>query len=246
MGLINMHLIFLTSFLLLPKLFSMTIVSAAMWWYLEQGGKGRLAMATTPARRSITLPPEYRHTSAWLRTSCSCSERDAILHTHTVDACRLLKTTTNKSDDTHAQYLRSVYSTSTRNKNSFALIFLHRLAFLLCLKWTFFWMLFSGSWHKVLYLKCCCATTPTSDHLIFLSVPKKSFFHRWFSLANLNILLCCCCSYHLWFLDIWLLKRQTCSATVLQAVFRVWLWHWRLFQSLQSDFVPDHFQFRII
>lgn len=83
MGLINMHLIFLTSFLFLPKLFSMTIVSAATWWYLEQGGKGRFAMATTPARRSTTLPPEYRHTSAWLRTSCSISERDAILHTHT-------------------------------------------------------------------------------------------------------------------------------------------------------------------
>lgn len=73
----------LTSFLLLPKLFSMTMVSAAMCRYLEQGGKGRLAMAITPARTSTTLPPEYRQTSAWLRTSCSCSDKDGILHNHT-------------------------------------------------------------------------------------------------------------------------------------------------------------------
>lgn len=82
-GMTSIHPFFLTSFLLLPKLFSMTMVSAAMWWYLEQGGKGRLAIAITPARTSTTLPPEYRHTSARLRTSCSCSDRDGILQTHT-------------------------------------------------------------------------------------------------------------------------------------------------------------------
>lgn len=73
----------LTSFLLVPKLFSLTMFSAAMCWYLEHGGKGRFAIAITPDRTSTTLPPEYRQTSAWHRTSCSCSDSDDILHTHT-------------------------------------------------------------------------------------------------------------------------------------------------------------------
>lgn len=74
-----------TSFLLLPELFSMTMVSAETCWYLEQGGRGRTAIAITLALTSTTRPPEYRHTSAWLLTSCSCSDRDGILHTETRD-----------------------------------------------------------------------------------------------------------------------------------------------------------------
>lgn len=57
----------------------MTIVSAAMWWYLEHGGRGRLAISITVAHTSATLPPEYKHTSARLRTSCSNSDKDGIL-----------------------------------------------------------------------------------------------------------------------------------------------------------------------
>lgn len=87
-AILYVHMFSLTSFLLPPKLFSMIMVSAAMWQYLEQGGKGRLAIAITPTRTSTTLPPEYRQTSARLRTSCSCSDRDGILHTQVNTQCQ--------------------------------------------------------------------------------------------------------------------------------------------------------------
>lgn len=81
-----MYIFSLTSFLLLPELFPNTMVSAAMWWYLKHGGKGKLAISITSARTSATLLTEYRHDSARLRTSWSSSESEGILHKqrHTV------------------------------------------------------------------------------------------------------------------------------------------------------------------